>query len=428
MGLSSVVGVVAGVVVASVAGPVRAEPARVGLDQAIAAARRAHPEILRVKALIAAGDKRVDIIGTALNPMVSADVSASVGATPPLEFWDPQAAAEVGVSLGWTLIDFGRTRAAERAARRSIEASREEIAVLELDITQGVEEAFYQALAAHELVKVAVVGFEAERRHREEAERFVAAGQRAAIEVARARTQEARAKTEVVRAEAGARLSLVYLARAMGVAEVPVGVDGGWPAAVSGGEADPATPTQRALVAAMAQRVEVKVAKTRIEASELEAEAAERGVAPILSANARVGVGSRGLEEWDPSWAAGVTLSWPFLDGGRSSAEAEAARADARAAEVVIDQLAYVIASEVQAQEVALLSAAAEVDAATAAREAAEVELKLAEARWKEGIGSGIELADAQARLTATDAERTRAELSRALAIVRLKRSLGGVP
>jgi outer membrane protein len=402
-------------------GLAHAEPARVGLDEALSAAARSHPEIVRARALLAAGDKRVDILGTALRPQVSADASLFVGASPPLELWEPRAGADVGVSLGWTLIDFGRTRAAERAARRSIEASRDEIAVLERDIALGVEEAFYQALAAHELVSVAVVGFEAEARHRAEAERFVAAGQRAAIEVARARTQEARARTEVVRAEAAARLALVYLARAMGVSEVPAGVDGGWPARAEGEVAG-------AVEAALGQRAEVKVAKARVAASELEAEAAERGVAPIFSANARVGVGSRDLEVWDPTWVAGVNLSWPFLDGGRSSAQAEAARADARAAEVVIDQLGYVIAAEVQAQQVALLSATAEVDAASAAREAAEVELRLAEARWKEGLGSGIELADAQARLTATDAERTRAELSRALAKARFRRSLGAVP
>lgn len=400
--------------------PAWAEPgdaAGLRLGDAIGTAKAGHPEILRARALIAAADKRVDIIGTALNPAVGASVSAGVGAVPPLDFFDPRASADAGLSLGWTLVDFGRTRAAERAARRAVEASKVDIAALERDIGLGVEEAFYQALAAHELVSVAVVNYEAEKRHREEAERFVAAGQRAAIDVARAKTQEARARTEVVRAEAGAKLSLVYLARAMGVTEVPVAVSGAWPTdAAAGGRVE----------AALGQRVEVQAAKARIEASERAAEAAELGTAPLLRADARVGVGSRDFEAWDPSWTAGLTLSWPFLDGGRSAAEAEAARAEARANEVVLDQLGYLIAAEVQAEQVALLSAAAEVDAAQAAREAADVELRLAEARWKEGLGSGIELADAQARLTATGAERTRAELSRALALVRLKRALGG--
>lgn len=386
------------------------------LADAITTAKAGHPEILRARALVVAADKRVDILGTALNPEVGASVSAGVGAVPPLEFFDPRVSADVGLSLGWTLVDFGRTRAAERAGRRAVEASKVDISALERDIALGVEEAFYQALAAHELVSVAVVNYEAEKRHREEAERFVAAGQRAAIDVARAKTQEARARTEVVRAEAGAKLSLVYLARAMGVSAVPAGVAGAWPSAA----------VEARVEAALANRVEVQAAKARIEASERAAEAAELGTAPLLRADARVGVGSRDLEAWDPSWTAGLTLSWPFLDGGRSAAEAEASRAEARASEVVLDQLAYVIAAEVQAEEVALVSAAAEVEAANAAREAAEVELRLAEARWKEGLGSGIELADAQARLTATGAERTRAELSRALALVRLKRALGG--
>lgn len=405
----------------SVGGPslvevARAEPAGLGLADAIATARDKHPEILRARALVLAADKRVDILGTALNPELAASVSTGVGAVPPLEFFDPRVSADAGLTLGWTLVDFGRTRAAERASRRAVEASRVDIAALERDIALGVEEAFYQALAAHELVSVAVVNFEAEKRHREEAERFVQAGQRAAIDVARAKTQEARARTELVRAQAGAQLSLVYLARAMGVSEVPAGVSGAWPTAMVDGQVE----------TALAGRVEVQAARARIEASERAAEAAELGTAPILRADARVGVGSRDLETWDPSWTAGLTLSWPFLDGGRAAAEAEAARAEARASEVVLDQLAYVIAAEVQAEEVALVAAAAEVEAAQAAREAAEVELKLAQARWKEGLGSGIELADALARLNVTAADRTRAELSRALALIRLKRALGG--
>jgi len=72
-----------------------------------------------------------------------------------------------------------------------------------------------------------------------------------------------------------------------------------------------------------------------------------------------------------------------------------------------------------------LASARAELEAADTAREAAQVELQLAEARWKEGLGSGIELADAQTRVALTAAERTRAELSMALAKVRLERARG---
>lgn len=400
----------------AVEGAARAE-GELTLEAAIARAKASHPDLTRVKASLVAAERRVDVFGAALRPEVGAAASVGAGAFPPMDLWEPDVSVDAGLSLGWTLIDFGRTRAAERAAKKAIDAGREDLKALEQDVALGVTEAFYQALAARELVGVAVVGYQAEKRHREEAERFVQAGQRAAIEVARARTQEARAKTEVVRAEAAANLALVYLARAMGVREVPSGVSGAW---AQGGVAE-----HGGAEAALSQRVELAAARQRVEASGLEAEAAETGVAPLLRADARAGFGSRDLDTWGPSFSAQVTLSWPFLDGGRSRALAEAARAEARAAEVGLEQLAVVVSTEVFAQEVALVSAGAEVEAARAAREAAEVELRLAEARWKEGLGSGIELADAQARLTATDADRTRAELSRALALARLRRALG---
>ncbi len=404
---------------------VHAQPESTGmtLEAALATAVRSHPEIVRLRAQVDGASARADAIGTTLNPELGAQASVGVGASPPLDFWDPTASANVGIVFGWTVTDFGRTRANERAARQFVQADVESIKAVERDIGLGVEESFFQALAMQELVKVAVVNYEAEKRHREEAERFVAAGQRAAIEVARAKTQEARAKTELVRAEAAARQAHVFLARAMGVREVPSSVVASWPA--PGLEGDPVAVVGAGVDGALGERVEIKAARARVEAARSAVDASELGTAPTLRVSAGAGFGSRDFEEWGPDWVAGVSLNWPFLDGGRTAALTEAARADVRASEAVVDELAYFVAAEVQSQEVALISAGAEVDAARAAREAAEVELRLAEARWREGLGSGIELADAQARLTATDADRTRAELTRALAGVRLKRALG---
>ena len=89
-------------------------------------------------------------------------------------------------------------------------------------------------------------------------------------------------------------------------------------------------------------------------------------------------------------------------------------------------ELEVEIASEIRSALEAVASGKAEIEAANALREAAEVELRLAEERWKEGLGSGIELADAQTRLTLAAADRTRAELTLALARARLSRAVIG--
>lgn len=387
------------------------------LEEALRQARQSHPDLVYAGEVVEAQESQIAVFDTALSPRLALDGGISYGATPYLMKWDePQGTLEVGLSGGWTLTDFGRTSKRKRATRESVNASRLQLDVLERDIALSVAESYFQALAAQELVSVAQVNFDAEERHREEAEQFHEAGQMAAIEVARAKTQEARAQTELVRAKTTARRSLVYLARAMGVEDIPESVKSYWPEI-------PDVDVQ--LEKAFSARGEFAVADSRTQASELMADAAEAALQPTLDAGARVAYGSRGFDEWAPNWMVGLTLAWPLYDGGASSAEADVARAEARANQAVTQQLRYMVAAEVKGEKIALATAHEELKAAYVAKMAAKVELRLAEGRWKEGLGSGIELADAQARLTATDADHIVAKLNQTLAWVRLRRALG---
>lgn len=401
-----------------------AEPVGVlTLDAARTRALEGHPTLLRLRAQVRAAEARADQIGTALNPTLAGQVGADVGGgVPPSEFGDPQATIQAGVAGSWTITDFGRVSALERAARVGIEADEESIKATERDILNAVDEAYWNARASAELVAVAEANLAAETRHREEAQRFVDAGTRAAIEVARAKTQEARAKTEVVRAKTAVRQALVQLGFAMGLAATPDGVDGAWsqPLAEESAQID-ALATE-----AYGLRAEVEVQRRRVKAAEAYVAAAEKGQLPFLTADASLGVGAvNPFDDWKPVWNVGVTLTWPFYDGGQTSAAVEAARADLAAAKVVLQELEIGVHAQISSSIEAIVSAKAEIDAAAATREAAEVELKLAEERWKQGLGSGIELADAQTRLLIAASDRTRAELSLALARARLVRAIG---
>lgn len=399
-----------------------AEPVGVlTLEAARERALATHPTLVRLRTEVRAAMARAEIIGTALNPTVSGQVDATLGAQPPSEFGDPDVSARAGIAASWTITDFGRTGADEEVARRQIEASEVAIDATERDILVAVDEAYWSALAQSQLVAVAETTLAAEKRHREEAERFVAAGTRAAIEVARAKTQEARALAEVARAKTAARQALVALAQAMGLTVTPEGVSGVWSQAIADEESEIA-----ALAAgAYETRPEVEAQRRRVRAAQAAVRAADKGLLPFLSADAQLGVGSTGLEEWKPNWLVGVTFTWPFYDGGRTSAEVAAARVELEAAEVVLRELEVSVYAEVSAAAEAIASAKSELAAAEAQIAAAEVELRLAEERWKEGLGSGIELADAQTRVAVAAADRTRAELSLALARARLLRALG---
>ena len=223
-----------------------------------------------------------------------------------------------------------------------------------------------------------------------------------------------------MRARAQAELALVNLGRAMGVTTPP--------AAIAGDLASVAVEAtgRDALVAqALGQRDEVRAFEARLRALELSVTAADRGLRPTLGASAQGGVGSVGLEEWKPTWQVGVSLNVPFYDGGRTRAATAAARADLAAARSGLEELHVRVAAEVDLALTALTAAQAEVEAAESARSLAEVQLSLAEARWKQGLGTGIDLADAQTGVALTAAARTQAELSLAVARARLVRALG---
>lgn len=392
------------------------------LDAARARALQGHPTLVRLRQQVKGDEARADQIGTALNPTVAGVVDATIGATPPKDFGDPSTTVRAGVVANWLITDFGRVGAHEKAARVAIMAQVTGIKAVEHDILVAVDTAFWSAKASLDLVAVTQASLAAETRHRQEAERFVEAGTRAAIEVARAKTQEARARADVVAAQTQARQALVSLGQAMGLTTTPAGVDGGWSQPLAEESQGP----DELFKAAWQVRAEVAAAEERVKAAEASLAAAEKGQLPTLSADAQLGVGAVDFEDWAPSWQVGVTFTWPFYDGGNTSALVAAARADLEAARLVMRELEVEIASEIRSALEAVASGKAEIEAANAVREAAEVELRLAEERWKEGLGSGIELADAQTRLTLAAADRTRAELTLALARARLSRALIG--
>ena len=74
-----------------------------------------------------------------------------------------------------------------------------------------------------------------------------------------------------------------------------------------------------------------------------------------------------------------------------------------------------------------MLANRANVTASTEAVEAARAQLKLADARYAQGLGSQIELADAQTAVTTAEGNLIQAEWQLANAWALLKRALGGV-
>ena len=126
-----------------------------------------------------------------------------------------------------------------------------------------------------------------------------------------------------------------------------------------------------------------------------------------------------------PSWSAGLTLSWMLWDGGKSRANVRIAQAGVMSAIAERDALLVALTTGLESARAEIIANRAAVEASREAVTAAQAQLKLAEARYKQGLGSQIELADAQTAVTTAEGNLIQAEWQLATAWTSLRRALG---
>lgn len=118
------------------------------------------------------------------------------------------------------------------------------------------------------------------------------------------------------------------------------------------------------------------------------------------------------------SWTAGIQISYPFFEGGRTRAEVGAARADHNKARLNDAQINDDIRLEVEAAYDRLIQAKKSLDAQVETIAQAEEGLRIATLSYEQGFGTQLEMISAQAALT-----QARQSLAQALFSFRQARS-----
>ncbi len=413
-------------------GSAAAQPQTLTLDRATQIAIQQQPSVRVTRAQIEAAYGRVDQARVALKPTLSVSASASVGSRAVRDgngvqtggFFDPSLSTGVGAQASWQIFDFGRTRANIRAAEASAAAVASSIDTTNLDIRSSVAIAFLEAVARIRLVTVAETTVKSEERHLDQARQFVAAQAKDPIEVAQAQSRAANARSALAQAQSNAAVALANLRSAIGWVDPAMTfvVDQTWPT----------PPTEEPLAlpglveVARTHRPELLQLDKQITASQASLSAAQSERRPSLNAVAQT-QWSPATSDWtpDPTWTAGLTLSWQLFDGGRSAADARVARAQVTGAVAERDALLISLNSELDSARSQIIANRANVLASNEAVTAARAQLKLAEARYAQGLGSQIELADAQTAVTTAEGNLITAEWQLANAWADLRRALG---
>jgi outer membrane protein len=321
----------------------------------------------------------------------------------------PYGSTFAAVGLGQEVFDFGRIAARISAADALVEVARHGADLTVLDIDFGVEESFYGVVTSKHVLQASQDAYDRTKAHRDLARASVASGLFPPIELTRAEADLARYDIGRIRARGNVTSSQALLAAAVGASELLLDANGELPPL--GG-----VPTlASALDQAAANDPRVAEALWRVRAQRARTHAIFAEMRPDLSATAtfsgRAGgqAGSSGLVDtyngWLPSvpnWDIGLVFSWPLYDGtviarGRASEAQEVALNDDVAA------LRQVLNANVARAFIALQVAKDALPGLERARDAAIANYEQADARFKAGLGTAVELADAEA--LRTDAE-----------------------
>lgn len=405
------------------------------MQRAVEIAEKQNPTARQARAAAEAAAGRVDLAKIAQRPTLSVAGTLGAGnkiprpcdATNPNSptcggFFSLQESTGLSATASWRIYDFGLTRANVHAAEANAEASSAGIGTTTLDIRTDVELAYLEAVARGRLILVAQATVKSEEAHLDQAKRFVAAQAHDPIEVQQAQARAANAKSALAQAQSNEAVALANLRAAIGWLDPTrsPAVDSSWPT-----PSDQEPPDLAGLVAtARKNRPEIVAADKQIAASEASLDAAHAERRPILSAQAST-AWSPGTSDWSPqpTWQAGLTLSWLAWDAGRSRADVRVANANRESAIASRDALLVSLTSALEAARSQIVANRANVQASNEAVVAAQAELKLAEARYAQGLGSQIELADAQTAVTTAEGNLVQAEWQLADAWASLRRA-----
>ncbi len=309
-----------------------------------------------------------------------------------------------------------------RQAEAIKEATAAQVETLRLDIALETRLAYWQAVLARELVRVA----EAYVRTMEERVRLdreaAKVGRIPEFWVLRSEAELANARQMLTNAQRDAAIALIALKAVMGIhPDSDITLVDTFPSVT--------VPTDRTALLAEAFRLrpELKTAQQMVTAAEASVRAAKALYQPQVSlmvmADYMTGRGNN-----TGGYLAGIVASLPLLDGGRRKATMQENEAMREKATQGLEEVKLRIAQQVDTALQELLAATQNVKTAEAAVAAATEDLRVATVRYEVGRSVLVEYLDAVAALVRAEVQRAQALYELTVAHAKLLRAIGRSP
>ncbi|WP_242394296.1 TolC family protein [Anaeromyxobacter oryzisoli] len=312
--------------------------------------------------------------------------------------------------------DVAQARDSARAAEASVAATR-------LAVRTGFTQSAHGAAAAEEVVAASERAVESAAELARSAERRVAAGTAAPLDVLRARTELVRRQSDLARARAdldGARLALGVLLGREGPVRVRVPEVGPEPIP------EQAAPRGALAAQALERRPELSAERARAEAAEQGVRSAWARLAPQLSASGSAFASDAPYPTGEKQgWRATLDLTWTLYDGGYRYGKRDQAEAQAAGARAAEEAQRLAILQEVQDGLREVEVSGERLRLATAQRQLAADAAASARRSFEAGVASSLDVIDANDRLYAADTGLADARARLAQARLALERAVG---
>jgi outer membrane protein len=386
-------------------------PPRLMLKDAEALALKNHPQVQVAQYNAQASQQQVAEARAAYFPTVEGNVTGSqgnpqarigAGYLSASRVWDRFAQ---GISVTQLITDSGRTRNLVASSRLQAQASSQTLQATRYDVLLSVNQAYFQALQAQGLVKVAQETVAARQLLVDQVSALAQGKLRSQLDVSFVSVNLAQAKLLLIRAQDEVQQAFAELTRALGL-------DQHQEYALAEESLPPSPPADSAGLVSQAFQQRPELAGVRLQReSAYKFERAERdlsyptvtlegagGFIPFIHQLTAVPVPN----EYE---TAAVNVQIPIFNGGLFSARREAAHLKAQAADQHVRDLEEGVARDVRVAWSNSLTAYHQLDVTAELLRQATMALDLAEGRYNLGLSSIVELTQAQLNLTQAEVE-----------------------
>jgi outer membrane protein len=417
--------------------PILVVGAVLSLGDAVHEATLRHPQLRQARGATQAANARVGEARAPLLPQIAGfgsyqrttanfvnkpgSVPPSVGAAPGPSI-DTYNFFNFGVTATQLLFDNLGTIQGLRAARLNAEAQQRTERQTLADVVLAVRTAYFNARALKELLAVARDTLTNQERHLAQIQGYVRNGNRPPIDLAQAKADYANAEVQLINAENGYEIAKAQLNQAMGV-EGPTGYD----------LADDTLPpvegedgaSEPLVSEALKSRCDLLAVERQVRADELTIRQLQAGYGPAVALSSTLNAASTQIDKLVPNWNVTVSLTWPLFQGLLTREQVHEAEGNWMTVVGQRDAIRQQARLEVETARLRVRAAKAATVAARDALTNERERLKLAEGRYKSGVGSVLELGDAQLAATGAAAQAVQAEYALAGARALLLRALG---